>query len=385
MENTTNRKLASIQVIDKLTPIEGADKIEQATLVDLGWSFVVKKGEFKPGDKCVYFEIDSILPEKAEFEFLRPRKFRIKTIKLKGIISQGLVIPVPDGMQNIPVGTNITDAMGVKKYDPQVQEEAALSIPKHRSKVMQYLMQFKACRYIYLKLNSQEKGNWPGFAASKTDEERIQNCAKIVLDHFNEEWYITEKSDGQSGTFFTYDRRVCGIKRRAFGVCSRNIWLKTKHSCNYWDIAEKYDLERKMKAYSQPVVIQGEICGPKIQKNKYRLKELDLFVFNVYIGGKMLSVDDMEAFCKINGLRSVHIITKSFIPAHVIATDINGISDIRTVVNYFIDMAIGNTAICGADAKALSQKREGLVIRLKSNPKISFKAINPQFLLENDE
>lgn len=189
------RKLASIQIIDKLTPIEGADKIEQASLVDLGWSFVVKKGEFKSGDKCVYFEIDSILPEKDEYEFLRSRKFRIKTIKLKGTISQGLVIPVPEGMQNIPTGTDITDAMGVKKYDPQAQEEAALSIPKHRSKVMQYLMQFKACRYIYLKLNSQEKGNWPGWL-SRTDEERIQNCAKILLNNYDQDWYISEKLDG---------------------------------------------------------------------------------------------------------------------------------------------------------------------------------------------
>lgn len=379
------RKLASVQVIESISPIEGADKIEMCTMEGLGWQCVIgKKENHKVGDKIVYFEVDSILPEKPEYEFLREGKYRIKTRKFKKQIAQGLIIQLPEGMQNIPAGTDITEIMGVKKYDPQGQEEAELSVPKHRSKVMQYLMQFKACRYIYLKLNSHEKGNWPGWL-SRTDESRIQNCAKIVLDHFNEEWYITEKSDGQSGTFFTYDRRVCGIKRRTFGVCSRNIWLKTKHSCNYWDIAEKYDLEKKMKAYSLPVVIQGEICGPKIQKNKYVLKELDLFVFNVYIGGKMLSVDDMEAFCKINGLHSVHIITKSFIPAQVIATDINGVSDIRTVVNYFINMAIGNTAICCVDVKALNQKREGLVIRLKSNPKISFKAINPEFLLEIGE
>jgi RNA ligase (TIGR02306 family) len=379
------RKLTSIQIIDTVVSIKDADKIEQASLRGLGWSFVVKRGEFKTGDRCIYYETDSILPEKEEFEFLRSRKFRIKTIKLKGVVSQGLVTPVPESMKGLEVGTDVTEAMGVRKYDPQAQEEAVdTEDKKHRSVVMKYLMGFKPFRSAYMFLNSKEKGDWPEWF-SKTDESRIQLCAKLVLCHFNEEWYVAEKLDGQSFSAFTYDKRVWGFKRRSFGVCSRNIWLKTKHSCNYWNIAEKYDLERKMKAYDFPVVIQGELCGPKIQKNKYNLKELEFFVFNVYINGEMLGVNEMEAFCNVNGLKTVPVLSKSFNPSHIIPVGESGVSDAKTVSDCLVRMAEGNTVLCDSDGNRLNCLREGLVIRLKSDPRVSFKAINPQFLLENDE
>lgn len=87
------RKLASIQIISDLKPIEGADKIEVATC--LGWQCVVKKGEFKIGDKCIYWEIDSIVDSTNPiFEFMKERKFRVKTQKFLKTLSQGLLMPL---------------------------------------------------------------------------------------------------------------------------------------------------------------------------------------------------------------------------------------------------------------------------------------------------
>ena len=381
--NATPRKLASIQIIDTVSPIDGADRIEVSTMKNLGWFCVTKKGEAKSGDKVVYFEVDSILPEKPEFEFLREGKFRIKIRKFKKQVSEGLIIPIPEDMKNLDVGTDVTEQMGVKKHDPQAQEEEVDVVPTHRSPVVQFLMKFKLARIIYFAFNTVDKGEWPSFAASKTDEERIQTCAKILMGNYDKTWYITEKLDGQSGTFFTHYKRVWGIKRKVFGVCSRNIWLKTKHNCNYWKIAEKYDLERKLLALPGTYTVQGEQCGPGIQKNKYNLTELELFVFNVFKDGVMLNPNEMKQFCDYMGLKSVPILTENFCPRNNIpnvadVVDENGVLTVKGVVNYLVNMSEGNSIL-------LPRKREGIVIRLVDNPRVSFKVINPQFLLESGE
>ena len=194
--NATPRKLASIQIIDTVSSIDGADRIEVSTMKNLGWFCVTKKGEVKPGDKVVYFEVDSILPEKSEFEFLREGKFRIKTRKFKKQVSEGLIIPIPDDLKNLDVGSDVTVQMGVKRYNPQAQEEAELIVPTHRSPVMQYLMKFKLARNIYFAFNTVDKSEWPSFAASKTDEERLATCAKRLMENYDKTWYISEKLDG---------------------------------------------------------------------------------------------------------------------------------------------------------------------------------------------
>lgn len=192
------RKLASIQKIVDIRPIEGADRIVTAQI--LGWECVVKKDEFSVGDLVVYFETDSILPEKPEFEFLRERKFRIKIIKLKKQISQGLVMPLSILPKDTKVkeGDDVSTVLGVTKHDPQLKEENELSAgnDKSRSPIVRFLMNnFSAFRWLYLKLNSHYKGNFPSWIA-KTDECRIQVCAKLLMEHFDEPWYITEKLDG---------------------------------------------------------------------------------------------------------------------------------------------------------------------------------------------
>ncbi|MCH8319071.1 MAG: RNA ligase (ATP), partial [Bacteroidetes bacterium] len=167
------RKLASIQKISTLEPIQDADAIEKATV--LGWQLVVKKGEFKAGSLCVYCDIDSILPDRPEFEFLKQRKMRIKTIKLRGQISQGICFPLsilpPD--TEIREDMEVTEILGIKKYEPPV--------PAH--------------------LQGVAKGKIPSFIP-KTDEPRIQ-VVQDTLDSFKgEKCYITEKLDGSSVTYF---------------------------------------------------------------------------------------------------------------------------------------------------------------------------------------
>ena len=115
-----DRKLASIQRITAIDPIPEADKIVCATI--LGWKVVVLKNQFKVGEFCIYIEIDSILPEKPEFEFMRERKFRVKTIKLRGQVSQGICFPLsilPSGHPFIEEGSDVTEVLAIKKYDPQ--------------------------------------------------------------------------------------------------------------------------------------------------------------------------------------------------------------------------------------------------------------------------
>ena len=194
------RNLASIQRIKALEPIEGADVIEKATV--LGWQLVVKKNEFKVGDLCVYCEIDSIMPNKPEFAFLEPRKFRIKTVKLKGQISQGICFPLSILPEDcvIEEGKDVTDIIGVEKYEP----------------------------YIPAQLAGIMKGNFPSFL-QKTDETRVQNLEEELNEHHGELSYITEKLDGSSATYY--------LNNGEFGVCSRNIDLLYDTENTFWKVA----------------------------------------------------------------------------------------------------------------------------------------------------
>ena len=178
-----------------------------------------------------------------------------------------------------------------------------------------------------------------------------------------------------SSLFFTYQKRVWGLKKRGFGVCSRNIWLRIKSKSHYWHIAKKYDLEKKLLKIPHNVAINGEINGEGIQKNKYKIEGLDLFVFNVYIDDRMLGPDEMQKFCADLGLKTVPILRKDFVPSKEIPPTLTTVSEI---VQYLTNMSEGNSVL-------LPRKREGIVVRLVDNPRVSFKVINPQFLLEGGE
>lgn len=362
------RNLASIQKILKLEPIAGADMIEKATV--LGWELVVKKGEFKVGDVCVYCEVDSILPEKPEFEFLRERKFRIKTIKLKQQVSQGIAFPLsilPN--KKWKEGDDVTETIGIKKYDPQGDAERRnaerlAAIEKNRLKKF-------FTRFTWYQRLVSDRLPFPAFIY-KTDEDRIQLFPNICDQERDTLFDITEKLDGQSGTFFVLkNKRISRFwKPYIFGVCSRNFQIIREDGQSYWKIAKQFNLEKKLidlsKFLNANVCIQGEIVGEGVQKNKLGINGLDFFVFNIFrISGdnKKFNTNNCLELCDLLGLK--------FVP--ILAQDVKLLPSIPEMVQ----MSKGNSTL----APVL---REGIVVR-NYDKNISFKVINPDFLLKFGE
>lgn len=218
------RQLASIQRIDDIQPIIGADAIECASV--LGWKVVIKKGEFQVGDKCIYFEIDSVLPPKPEYEFLAKSKYRIKTIKLRGQISQGLCLPILSNMVDYDIGTDVTEETEVTKYDPPEINEGGF-------------------------IGGRRKGNFP-IQVPKTDETRIQSCPKFLEEFKGITFYWSVKLDGASATFCKIDGEV--------SVCSRNRSLVEDEASVYWKMYHLYSVGKIFEDYDN-IAIQGEICG----------------------------------------------------------------------------------------------------------------------------
>lgn len=355
------RQLATIRTIASTSPIQGADRIEVAQ-VD-GWECVVKKGEFEVGQHIVYVEVDSVMPERPEFEFLRDRKFRVRTIKLRGQVSQGLVLPLdilPDG--NYKLGDDVTELLGVTKYDPQAQQEALLMTKQPKTPanpIAKFLMRFKWYRKLFMK--PKRKGGFPDWIV-KTDETRIQNLTTLfdIERKKGTPFSVTEKVDGQSATYFL---RKISRRKYEFGVCSRNILLGTPDNSSYWTIARKYNIESVLKQLIgeyQTIVLQGEICGDGIQGNKYHISGYDFFAFNlIYPDHKCTTAEIKETLAPF-GIKSVPIVEEGKALPETIAE--------------LVEYSKGKSVV------RKEQKREGVVMRNVQN-NISFKVINPDFLL----
>lgn len=360
------RKLATIREVSEIRPIEGRDRIVLAT-VD-GWHVIVTKEDFHVGTKCVYCEIDSVLPEKPEFEFLRPKKFRIRTMKMAGVISQGICFPLTilppkkDGSE-YEIGEDVTDIIGVKQYE-ETMDTGDRELPKNKKKYPVFLMRFKWFRWLVLpKKTKGDKGGFPKFI-SKTDEERVQNMPWILED--KREWIATEKIDGQSGTFALVKHKKLFRTKYEYIVCSRNLRLSRKDMSSYWQVSDKYQIEnalRNLIGDREWIAIQGECIGPKIQKNKYGVKDFDLYVFNlIYPTGRVGSIL-AKNICENKGLNFVPILDE-----HVILPD---------TIDEILAYAHGKSQL--ADTL-----REGIVFRTHDG-KQSFKAVDPEFLLKWSE
>ena len=356
------RKLASIQKIEWKRPIEGKDRIELCGV--LGWSVICKKDEYEIGDKVCYVEIDSVLPEKPEFEFLRPKGFRIKTMKLGGVYSQGICFPLtilPAREKEYEIDEDVTDLIGVKQYEPTMDTEPDLPQKKNSKKYPEFLMRFRWFRRLVLP--EKRKGGFPSFV-SKTDETRIQDMPWIVEN--KNEWIVTEKIDGQSGTFALVRHKGLFHDRFEYIVCSRNLRLIHPDNSSYWKVSEKYKIEAALKNMigdREWVAIQGECVGPKIQKNKYKLKDYDLYVFNlIYPTGRVNSVT-AKSICENKGLNFVPILDEHFI--------------LPDTVEEVLAYADGRSVL--ADTM-----REGIVFRSQSSMQ-SFKAVSNEFLLKWNE
>lgn len=282
--NTMNN-LATIQKVKNVRHHPNADALDIVQV--LGWQVVTKRDEYKENDLCVYIVIDTVLPEKAEFEFLRNKHFRIKPIRLRGEESAGICFPlsilpnytpatgaapydVPSfgaPTDNVPIieGTDVTDTVGVIHYEKPIPAELA----------------------------GQAKGHLPGFLIM-TDEDNLRTYPDALPELWGRPYYITRKDDGCSGTFY--------LNGGEFGVCSRRIDLKESEGNGFWRMARKYDLANVLKAEfgDQPWAIQGEVCGPGIQDNHLGLTELELHVFNLFDikTRNYANYDKLVEFCK---------------------------------------------------------------------------------------
>jgi hypothetical protein len=355
------RQLATIQEIIDLQPIEGADMIERATI--LGWHLVVRKGEFKIGDRCVYCEVDSILPDRSEFEFMRDRKFRVRAIKLRGQVSMGIAFPLSILPPKSPgyVGADVTNLLGVTKYDPQAEQEAKETARQEAiqtSRIQKFLRRSTLYRRLFTRKN-KDTLPFPAFIKI-TDEERIQKIPQLLESLQGVAVYGSEKLDGQSATYFLVRHKRFLLKDKiTFGVCSRKLHLVKKNDTSWWTVAKSLDIEKIMRGLmenAKTFVIQGEILGPKIQGNKYKVKDYQFYVFNVVVDGKKINpyFHDVERFFKI-----VPIVFEGTLPA---------------TVDEVVAMADGQSVI--ADTI-----REGLVFRTRDQS-VSFKAVSNKFLLK---
>jgi hypothetical protein len=365
------RKLVHIEKVKSLKPIDGADFIELAQILD--WQLIVKKGEFKVGDLAVYHEIDSLCPEKECYEFLRQKKFKIKTMKMKGELSQGLALPLsilPPG--HYKEGQDVTDILGVLHCDSESRENM-LSRKAPRSKFMKFMFKFSWFRKLNNYFTFKDKSGWPEFV-QHTDEENIQAIfSKVKRDFGDQTFYVTEKVDYQSATYFTRNVKkfIFGIPvtKKIFGVLSRSLYKKTDDGSLWWKNAKKFNIEQILRSYDEELTIQGESGDTNVQGNKYQLKESSFWVFNIINNrtGYHYSIDEMEDFCNKHDLKMAPVLDKNFKLPETVGELIE-YSRGKSVINHKTD-------------------REGVVIRLIKDGKklVSFKVKNPDFLIKNKE
>lgn len=333
------RKLVSIQTVEDIRPIAGADQIVAARV--MGWNVVVKKDEFRPGDPCVFFEIDSVLPQSLPWaEFLRPHGFRVRTLKLRGVLSQGLALPVSIlGGELPPRGIDLRERLGVTKYEP--------SLPDTR----------------------EVAGPFPA-EVPKTDEIRLQSALGVLDELRGRAFYVSTKCDGSSATFF---RPVDG---GPLGVCSRN-WALRPGPNPVWRVTEALRLSEVLPP---GMAIQGELVGPGIQKNRLGLASVELRVFSVYDArpgaGRFLGYRDFIAFCSEHGLTPVPI-------EHVVEGEQAARFDHS--LEGWLERARGVYT-------GTKNRKEGIVVRpLEETPsatlggRLSFKVINNDYLLKDED
>lgn len=333
------RKLVTLRTIDEIIPIDGADAIEIAK-VD-GWQCVVKKGEFKVKDEALYFEIDSFLPTDPRFEFLRKSSykkmgdvegFKLRTIKLRKQLSQGLLLPITSFPElNCELkDIDFAPFLKVVKWDPPISAQLA----------------------------GTTRGNFPSWI-KKTGEERIQNLKKYINEWKDLSFEVTEKLDGSSMTVYFKDNYV--------GVCSKNLDLLETEENSFWKIANKYNLKEKLTTLGRNIAIQGELVGEGVQGNPYKLSGQDLYVFNIWDIDKQYYLPKEDRVQLISKLDIKHVPQSDHIILNLFEyCDINSLlrkSEVKSYLNINVDA-------------------EGLVYK-STDGSVSFKVINNEYLLGN--
>jgi len=340
------RKLASIQRVWETHPIEGADAIEAIKV--MGWECVAKKGEFAPGDLCVYFEVDAFLPADDErFEFLRKSSLRkneilgeglrIKTVKLRGQLSQGLAMPLelfPE-LAGAGLGDDATEALRVRKWE-----------------VLEYATSAGTA------LGGKPHG------IPTTDEVRIQSMPELLDAMRGKPYYVTTKMDGTSMTVYAKDGAV--------GVCSRNLELKDDGQSSFWAAADRFGLREKLPALGRDIALQGELCGPGIQKNRLKLQRPAWYLFDAYdlAASRYLGYRELADLAAGLGLETVPLEREG--------------ESFGFAQDELLEMAKGKYPS--------GEHKEGIVVRAADNgydaalgSRLSFKVLNNDFLLKEKD
>jgi hypothetical protein len=350
--------LASAQRILKIEPIDGADMIVKATI--LGWEIVVKKDEYKVGDLCSYIQIDTVVPELPEFEFLRERKFRVRTIKLRKQISQGLIVPLPKGKWN--EGDDLTEALGVKKFE-KIDNNPALyekpRVPKKWYKKWVYLFKYNFLFKAFPKLQRKSRSTFPKHLVGITDEERIQNMPQVLTSYAGKEFVVSYKLDGSSITII--HSKVLGKSK--FRICSRKFELHDKTNDWYRVFTStdfRYEILKLVKHFNtNDIIVQGEAIG-KFNGNHHNLQKEQIRLFNIYVNGKRLNQKDFISTCLKNNIPHCPLY-KEVTLSHSLP-EILKESEIKDILNPNVEA-------------------EGLVWRCVED-NLSFKVLNNKYLLK---
>lgn len=344
------RKLATVKTILNIGEIPNSDFLELAYVE--GWQSVVSKGSFKKDEVVIYFEIDSLLPLIPVFDFLAKNGivksvdgsegYRVKTVKLRHTLSQGIIMKVSDFKEleglELSEGDDVTSLLGVTKYEKPIPVEMSGAVVGHFPSVF-----------------------------NKTDETRIQilyNKIGFLGNRSNKEWTVTEKLDGTSCTMYI-------DSNGKFGVCSRSYDLERNANNMYWKLAISYDVEKHLRYYhNMPayagynIAINGEIVGPKIQDNLYKLEQHDFYIYNVQINERY-DDDFLEDFSKVSGIKTVPYLDKVRLDRFETLDDYLKYAEGKSLINPDVN-------------------REGVVFKTK-NRTSSFKVISNTFLLKNEK
>ena len=333
----TDRALATIIVIDSIEPIEGADKIEVAVIG--GWRVIVKRGEFKAGEAAVYIEIDAFLPTgNPAWQFLVDKSSKqyggmtghvLRTVKLRGVYSQGLLVPIETTCNHIEselfIGLDVTYPLGIVKYEPPIPAQLAGLV----------------------------RSNFPAIIP-KTDLERIQNLSADLAEIQEEQYEVTEKIEGTSATY--------AIINGEFVACSRNFSLEFDENNTYWQIASSLNLIAKIALAPFPIAVQGEIYGEGIQGNVYNVKGQHFACFDIVDlrTREYLPPDQRRALCGELDIPHVPVIHANFSIAGMSIDEVVALAD-------------------GASVLGVKPRREGLSFKQVGGQK-RFKAISNSYL-----
>lgn len=427
------KPLAYIVKIKDIREIPGADRIELATVMD--YTVVVKKGEYQPGDLAMYVEIDSLLPDgltdelrakytaikegreladatKEEidaalkaiqesskypyFEFLRDKKFKIKSMKLGkfGVISQGILFKPSDlGIIDAKVGKDYTLQFGITEI-VQDEEEAGLNTKKKDNWIVRKLMKYTWYRNWRKRHNVSE--TWDPTNPGKSDEENVQKVySKMFEQYKDKKWVKTEKLEGQNITVFSekvepswFDKIFHrNVESKRIGVCSRTRELNKNGSGKpFWDTVIKRKLDEKIKKIPGEWFCRGEHIGPGIQKNIYKLDSTDVIFFDFYrkvyyedpitkkvlFKWEKLNFEDSKLFAQQWGLRFVPVLDDNY---ELPEGHINDKGVFISGADIMLQESDGNTCF----GNNLSHKREGFVLRLRDDYNVSFKVKNPNY------